>query len=43
MYVASHQDSRKKSISRIALLVALSLIFTKRLNLQGEIVPYSSE
>ncbi len=41
----SHQDSRKKYISRIACLVALYLIFTKQVNLPLGIqfAPYSSE
>ncbi len=34
MQVVSHQDSREKSIGRITHLVALSLILTKRVNLQ---------
>jgi hypothetical protein len=44
MLVVSHQDSRKKSIGRIACLVALRLspIFTKQLNLQWGIVPQQS-
>ncbi len=39
----SHQDSREKSIGRIARPVALSPIFTKRVNLHWGIVPYSRE
>ncbi len=39
----SHQDSRKKSISRITPLVALSPNFTKQVNLQWGIVANTSE
>ncbi len=39
----SHQDSREKSIGRIARLVALSPIFTKHVNLHWGIVPNSRE
>ncbi len=39
----SHQDSREKSFSRIARMVALSLIFTQQVSLQWGIVPYSRE